>query len=180
MSSTLERDALLQEILVRPGDDLPRRILADWYEEHGTPAEAAHADFLREGLADPGREWVLSFVRDGADVGASDQELLLRVGSLPLFSRLPLPARREDSGVAYAFRRGMLAGVKLPQDWWLSHGKDLARAHPWWWWSCRTGRRGRCPARSYPARPAGGATRSATTRRGTGSGRRSPRTSGAA
>lgn len=39
-----DRDSLLRAVLVNPGDDLPRLVMADWLEEHG---EGERAEFIR-------------------------------------------------------------------------------------------------------------------------------------
>lgn len=39
--------AFLRDSKEHPDDDAPRLILADWLEDHGSPADAARAEFIR-------------------------------------------------------------------------------------------------------------------------------------
>lgn len=49
---TDEERSLLQAVLVNPFDDLPRLVMADYYDEHGKPDIAS---FIREQISDPER-----------------------------------------------------------------------------------------------------------------------------
>src|SRR5262249_31364018 len=44
VTTTAERDALLDAVFAHPDDDTPRLIYADWLDEHG---EGVHAEFIR-------------------------------------------------------------------------------------------------------------------------------------
>jgi uncharacterized protein (TIGR02996 family) len=64
------RDALLQDILEHPDDDLPRLVYADWLEEHG---DAARAEFIRVQLVLAGMD---DGDPDGDDLRRRERALL--------------------------------------------------------------------------------------------------------
>ncbi|MFO0878482.1 MAG: TIGR02996 domain-containing protein [Gemmataceae bacterium] len=43
----MEEVALRREIVESPDEDLPRRVYADWLDDHGGPADQARAEFIR-------------------------------------------------------------------------------------------------------------------------------------
>ncbi len=47
MTTTTTADALLAAVLAHPGDDAPRHILADWWEERDGPGDAERSAFVR-------------------------------------------------------------------------------------------------------------------------------------
>jgi uncharacterized protein (TIGR02996 family) len=149
-----DRAALLRAILVSPADDAVRLVYADWLEEHGGPLERMHAEFIRLGLE------VARLEARGAGLFRSPTADLRYValkreepayhgspGTLdwmgePLrtlcegpprsLARALLRGSRPLPGVPgpVLFRRGFVAEVTCPVDWWLEHAGVVCACQP--------------------------------------------------
>jgi uncharacterized protein (TIGR02996 family) len=97
--------AFEQDILANPDDDAPRLVYADWLEEHGDPARAARAEFIRvqyalQGLA-PG---------DARRPQLEERERDLRAAHEAAWVA---PLRELGEVRAWEFRRGFVEKVAL-------------------------------------------------------------------
>jgi uncharacterized protein (TIGR02996 family)/excisionase family DNA binding protein len=130
---------LLQAIVERPDEDVPRRIYADWLEDHGQPH---HAEFVRLQL-DLARVPSCDHPRARPDcvfcaVRLHEAELLAAHGAAWLAAALPgtgwllrhgmswLPATEgQPRQRLAAFARGLVEAVFLPLDDFLQRGDQL-------------------------------------------------------
>jgi uncharacterized protein (TIGR02996 family) len=109
--------ALTQEIIAHPDDDLPRQALADWLEEQG---RQDHAEFIRVQL-------------ELARIAIEDERrpyLLSRQAWL--LARHAKEWGRHLRGLArrWEFRRGLVEGVTLRADRFLAHAEKLFALAP--------------------------------------------------
>lgn len=127
-----EREALIAEIRANPGDDAPRLVAADWFEEEGTPADTGRAEFIRTQV-----ERARLAVNDPAqsELQATELRLLKQFG-------------REWSGSHHlfkkcVFRRGFIEYVHLHLQKFRHHRRELMRLEPvrdvrlTGWWRCQ-------------------------------------------
>lgn len=112
--------ALLEEILARPEDDVPRLVYADWLDEHGGPADQARAEFIRLQIA-------LASLPPAAEqrplLEAQERRLRKR------FERQWLGPLREQVQ-AWGFTRGFVAHLAIDAACLLTMHDTIARTHP--------------------------------------------------
>lgn len=122
-----EEHALLTACVADPTDDLPRRVYADWLDEHNQPARA---EFVRLSVyaADPSHDAksraanqsradeLLAAHRDDWDRALTD----LGAADIPIFSHM-LPVEYD---------RGLPVGVKMPLDFFMRNGAAVRVAAP--------------------------------------------------
>jgi uncharacterized protein (TIGR02996 family) len=113
-------DAFLQDIAAKPADDAPRLIYADWLDEHGGPAEAARAAFIRAqcrlaqtSVADPARP---ALEDECSDLLAEHEQ------------EWTAPVR----GIAdhWDFRRGFIESIAVSSEAFLEHAESLVKQLP--------------------------------------------------
>jgi uncharacterized protein (TIGR02996 family)/excisionase family DNA binding protein len=126
MTSATET-ALLQAIVERSTDDLPRRVYADWLDDHGQPERA---EFIRLQLALARAE--------SSETRQREQELLAGHGAAWLEAALPGWRLRRSAGwltaaekrgkeQMAAFRRGMVEAIFLTLQDFLDQARWLGR-----------------------------------------------------
>lgn len=114
---------LYQDVLARPDDDTPRKILADWLDDSGTATGRTHARFIRGQLE--GRTATLPLAYVTADVYAflpGPRTVWSESGVAALMTAVP------DRRAVY--RRGFLHEVICPLQDWYRLGPGLASRHP--------------------------------------------------
>ena len=127
-----EREALIAEIRANPEDDAPRLVAADWFEEQGTPADTARADFIR---AQVERARLAPNDPAQSELQATELRLLKQYqrewcGSHHLFKKC-------------VFRRGFIEYVHLHLQKFQHHRRELMRLEPvrdvrfTGWWRCQ-------------------------------------------
>lgn len=127
-----EREALIAEIRASPEDDAPRLVAADWFEEQGTPADTARADFIR---AQVERARLAPNDPVQSELQAMELRLLKQYqrewcGSHHLFNKC-------------VFRRGFIEYVHLHLQKFQHHRRELMRLEPvrdvrfTGWWRCQ-------------------------------------------
>jgi uncharacterized protein (TIGR02996 family) len=108
-------EGLLADIIDNPDDDTPRRILADYYEEHG---QSERAEFIRLQL-------------EQAALPEDDprlREIALRsTGLLQAHGEGWLGPLARVRGVAMTWKRGMIEAASLTLAGFLREGKKLFR-----------------------------------------------------
>jgi uncharacterized protein (TIGR02996 family) len=115
-----ERDALLAAICEAPDDDAPRRIFADWLDDHG---ETARAEFIRVQLRlaalneeDPERE---TLVRREEDLQDANKDAW--IGEIPTWSGVKTSAR---------FQRGFPESAECTGAAFLKYGSKIVSHIP--------------------------------------------------
>ena len=140
-----EHDALLTAVLAAPGDDLPRLVLADHLDEHGSPARA---EFIRVQVEMSRLRCDFTAVRaDTCFDRRADPEDVFRTGCARCREAIPLALREGRllaSGAAddgrptpvarvcnrFRYRRGFVSSIGLTQDAYCEFAGDLFRRHP--------------------------------------------------
>jgi uncharacterized protein (TIGR02996 family) len=133
----------LARIIADPDSDAERLIYADWLEEHGGPAGAARAEFVRVQVEIARRDPRVAapLVADGCAcelcvLRRRERELLAEHGSDATGG---LPCWRDadgrlcgvgSAGWGHEFRRGFVGAVTLPSAAWLAHADALLAAAP--------------------------------------------------
>jgi uncharacterized protein (TIGR02996 family) len=121
---TDDEQALLAAVLAAPADDLPRLVLADWYEEHGQGLRAkfvrTQIDLARLVAADAydTDEYLAAATAVGGVPNAAYTGWVRRAG-LPLAGGVPavdfkadwVSVRDPATGTAFGFRRGFVERV---------------------------------------------------------------------
>jgi uncharacterized protein (TIGR02996 family) len=111
------RQAFLRDILDHPDDDVPRRVFADWLDEHG---EADRAEFIRAQVR-------LSTVPEGAgerlELGRRERQLLREHRDRWL---APLRGLVRDAH----FRRGFVESAQFDAETFLDHGDEVFAREP--------------------------------------------------
>ncbi len=103
-----EGDAILQAIIDDHADNVSRLVYADWLEDHG--GEAAHARFIRQQ------------VREGGELLWDLHDPAPWRGGIIVQPKPDKPHR--------LWRGGFIARVRCPLQFWLAHGRWLAKRHP--------------------------------------------------
>ena len=122
---TAEEHDLLASVLANHADDLPRLILADYWDEHGRPDRA---EMTRLMCANPSAAVEVEFVGGGWRAAAQTwgrQRFRRQIRSL--LDSAALPAM--PLGWAF-FRRGFVESVTCDAAAWLAHGDAVRAAHP--------------------------------------------------
>ena len=114
-----DRLALTEAIRSHPGDDTPRLILADWYEENGDPARG---EFIRV-------QCELARLDPSSD---RSPELHLRQLQILAEHERDWLGEWADRLVRWEFRRGMLEEVTVCPEPYCRGGEELFRDHPLW------------------------------------------------
>ncbi len=110
-------EAFLQDVLARPGDDVPRLIYADWLEDHG---QEARAEFIRTQC-----ELAKLPRRDPRRLGLEGIEFaLLALHEAEWVRELAALAR------GWGFRRGFVHRVRVDTTDFLAHDEELFRLAP--------------------------------------------------
>jgi uncharacterized protein (TIGR02996 family) len=124
------QEALLQQVLAEPDDDVVRRAYADWLLEHGDEAAGRRGEFIHvqcqlaawdDELAD-WDEWAEA-ARRRPELRAREQELLAAHGAE---WAAPLAGMVQE----YRFRRGFVEEVTMPGPAFLQHAPQLFRLTP--------------------------------------------------
>jgi uncharacterized protein (TIGR02996 family) len=119
MNDTL--DSLLIESRLRPDDDLPRLVLADWLEENGKEADLARAEFIRIQCQLPRAK------------GRARSDLEWRERSLWWKHVEAWLGPIYDACTGFSFRRGLTA-IDLDGEQLLDMDLDALFACPHWAW----------------------------------------------
>jgi uncharacterized protein (TIGR02996 family) len=116
-------DALQTEARLRPNDDVPRLVLADWLEEHGDETDAARAELIRI-------QCQLAHLRAG---GRADSDLEWRERSLWWQHVETWLGPIYDASSGFHFDRG-LATIDLEGDRVTDTRLETLFASPAWAW----------------------------------------------
>ncbi len=128
--------ALLAAVLADPGDDAPRLILADWWDENG---QDTRAEFVRVQveLAAKCRHKVpghMSYCPACRALRCREGEFFTSVSRGKLLGYgMPLclvDNPQEVGPPGYGFRRGFVFHMKCTAADWLEHGDAILAAHP--------------------------------------------------
>jgi uncharacterized protein (TIGR02996 family) len=124
-----DRQALIEAIREHPGDDTPRLVLADWYDEFAASRSGDAAE-----LVVARAEFIRLQCELARTAGGDPRFRVLRLRELDLLSRyeihwLGVWAHRL---VRWEFHRGFLHSVVFTPDTFLDHGGELFRHEPIW------------------------------------------------
>ena len=120
-----EFNSLLQAIGRDPYDDTPRRIAADWLEEHG---HSDHADFIRlQCDFEPYREM---YEVHGVDELHRREKKLLKQYETDWLGEMPKGWDHWRTGIMIQFRRGFPDVLAIPARTFLDFGAEISKLHP--------------------------------------------------
>jgi uncharacterized protein (TIGR02996 family) len=128
-------EEFLESILAEPRDDGNRLVYADWLDERGGPGDAARAEFIRLGVAEPERTfWAAEpFLPRETDRAAELFRERWLVWMDLLCQRLEVSPLRRWIGKAdcrLGFRRGFIAILQGTEQVVLEAWTDLFRLGP--------------------------------------------------
>ena len=141
-----DREALYRAVLAAPADDLPRLVLADWFEENGNAERAGYirAQVERSRLLGKPQS-AQEFVTSSEVISAVTAEALWRWVdedglSAPDASLVPTLTRGQASDfdlvhsleteLVFGFRRGFVEEVRCRASFWVRNGRSIAGRAP--------------------------------------------------
>ncbi|WP_161967972.1 TIGR02996 domain-containing protein [Fimbriiglobus ruber] len=140
-----DREALYRAVLAAPDDDLPRLVLADWFEENGRVDRAVYiraqvelARLVGENNFD--EDYLSATVEVSAVLPESIWQWAQADG-LPTEVNSPLVVVRNlvadldqvrdvDPDITYGFRRGFVEYVRCSSLWWIEIGPTMVSRAP--------------------------------------------------
>lgn len=143
-----DRQGLLNAIIARPEDDLPRLVFADWLEDHD---ECARAEFIRvqiELAID--REKYERLSSSSRTLAGSDSDFFVRYRLLDTRQRILLAQNRVSfdgaikhlaaigtfeqttsvTGDVFCYRRGFMDSICCSWEDWIQHGRLICKESP--------------------------------------------------
>jgi len=130
MTTALDGQGLLRDVIDRPEDGTPRLIYADWCEDSG---QHERAEFIRLGVAHGGWQGEGGPVgHEGAILIRHHAEWLGRMGGLiqPHWRSGYEFGYGGTARVRWRWRRGFVEGVSLPLQAFMDHAAALFSTHP--------------------------------------------------
>ncbi len=122
---------LLADVLAHPGEDGPRLVSADWWEEHGEPGRAEFVRVQVELAAFKPEDIGYGDIRSSRydALLRRERELLWTPSTDPNYLRWGI----QGGGVAvknWNFRRGFIHSVTCTSAYWLTHADTLRTQQP--------------------------------------------------